>query len=62
MVALIFQFFTKRRYSRAETTLDSGINIGVRFLIFGFFPGATSLLKRAKNSEILLFDEVGSFF
>ena len=47
------------------TTLDSGINIGVRLLIFDFFPGATSLLKRVnhkKKSEILLFDEVGYVF
>ena len=28
-------------------TLESGINIGIRLLIFEFFPGATSLLKGA---------------
>ena len=51
-----------KKYYDPVLTLDSGINIGVRLLIFGFFPGATSLLKRVihkKNSEILLFDEVG---
>ena len=36
-------------------TLDSGINIGLRLLIFGFFPGFTSLSKRVIHKKILKF-------
>ena len=36
-------------------TLDSGINIGVRLLIFRFFSGATSLLKRVIHKKSLKF-------
>ena len=45
-------------------TLNSRIKIGLRLLIFGNFPGATSLIKKAihKKSEILLFYVVGYVF
>ena len=52
----------KSVWSEKLVTLDFEINIGIRLLIFRFFPGATSLLKRAihkKKSEIMLLDEVG---
>ena len=35
-----FQYFMVR-----VSTLDSGINIGVRLLIFDFFSGATFLIR-----------------
>jgi hypothetical protein len=45
--------------------LDSGINIGVRLLSFGFFSRGYVLIKESnpqKKSKILLFDEVGYVF
>ena len=49
----------------SKPTLDSGINIGVRLSIFGFFSTGYVLIKDSnpsKKSKILLFDKVGYFF
>ena len=47
------------------STLDSGINIGVRLLIFGLFPGATFLIREGNSysfSTYPLFDVIGDAY
>ena len=45
-------YYTNYEASIVQCTLDSGINIGVRLLIFGFFPRATSLFKRVIHKKV----------
>ena len=48
---MFFDSVIYQKFKGGTITLDSGINIGVRLLIFGFFPGATSLLKRVIHKK-----------
>ena len=54
-----------RGYDTYLPTLDSGINIGVGLLTYGFFSRGYGLFKESnplKKSENLLFDVVGYVF
>ena len=52
----IREIMSQTRYNTAHT-LDSGINVGPRFINFDFFPGRTTLLKalRLLSFQVLQF-------
>ena len=65
------KFWTARQLSqvvnwvKTKPTLDSGINIGVRLLIFGLFPRGYILIREGNAyffSEYPLFDGIGDAY
>ena len=44
---VIYLLNNEKRFDQGSTTLDSGINIGVRLLVFGLFSGATFLIRES---------------